>query len=87
MEQAQLIGYGIIALSTILGFVVTVLKFVQPINELRIVIQKLNDNIDALSKDSEFQNNRLNRHSEQIEKLKSRVSTLETSMKFYHDKS
>lgn len=57
-----------------------VMKFVQPINDLRIVIQKLNDAIDTLTRDNQEQNNRINKHGEQIDDLNTRVASIESNM-------
>lgn len=45
MDTIQFIGYLITSIVTLGAFVGVVMKFVQPINDLRIVIQKLNDAI------------------------------------------
>ena len=84
MEQAQLIGYGVIALSAIIGFVVTVLKFVQPINELRVVIQELKDCINNIIKDNTRHTQRLDKHRDQIEELQKDVVEIKLMMNVYH---
>lgn len=84
MEQAQLIGYGVIALSTILGFIVTVLKFIQPINELRIVIQELKDCITNIIKDNARNTERLDKQRDQIEQLQKDVAEIKLMMNVYH---
>ena len=84
MEQAQLIGYGVIALSTILGFIVTVLKFIQPINELRIVIQELRDCINNIIKDNARHTERLDKQRDQIEQLQKDVVEIKLMMNVYH---
>lgn len=87
MEQAQIIGYAVSVIITLGSFIAVIQKFTQPINELKIVIQKLNDNIEVLKKDSDYQNRRLDRHREEIEDLQSRVSTVETKVSMYHPKN
>lgn len=84
MDEAQLIGYIVLAIITLGSFIAVIVKFTQPINDLRIVIQKLNDRIDAMNKDSERQEERIKKHGEQIDKLDNRVGTLETKMQVYH---
>jgi outer membrane murein-binding lipoprotein Lpp len=83
-EEALLIGYAVLAIITLGSFVGLVLKFTQPINELRVVIQKLNDNIDTLKSDNTTHSKRLDKHGEQIDKLDNRVGKLETKMNIYH---
>lgn len=86
MEQVQIIGYAVTVIITLGSFIAVIQKFTQPINELKIVIQKLNDNIDTLTKDNDAQNKRLDRHSSEIEDLQIRVNKVETKMEMYHEK-
>lgn len=83
-EEALIIGYAVLALITLGSFVALVLKFTQPINELRIVIQKLNDNIDSLKLENENHDKRIEIHGKEIDKLDTRVGKLETKMEMYH---
>ena len=77
MDEIQFLGYLVLALITLGSFVAVIMKFVQPINELRIVIQKLNDNIDSLKNDNAVQNKRIDRHGERIDQLDNRVGKIE----------
>ena len=84
MEQTQVIGYAVTVIITLGSFIAVIQKFTQPINELKIVIQKLNDNIDALKTDSINQNRRIEKQGEEIENLDKRVGKIETRMDMYH---
>ena len=84
MDEAQLLGYAVTTLITLGGFIGLIVKFIQPINELRVVIQKLNDNIDSIKNDNTQQGKRIDKHDEQISELDHRVGTVETKMKMYH---
>ena len=84
MDELQFIGYLVSAIITLGGFIAVVTKFTQPINDLRIVIQKLNDAIDSLKNDNLLQNRRIDKHGEEIDKLDHRVGKLETKMDMYH---
>lgn len=84
MEQVQIIGYAVTVIITLGSFIAVIQKFTQPINELKIVIQKLNDNIDTLKRDNDTQNKRLDRHRAEIEDLQIRVNNVETKMEMYH---
>lgn len=84
MDDMQFLGYLITALLTIGSFVTLIFKFIQPINELRVVIQKLNDNIDAVKEDNEYLDNKIDEHEHKIGDLDNRVGTLETKVKIYH---
>ena len=86
MDEMQFLGYLIMAVITLGSFIAVILKFTQPINELRVVIQKLNDNIDALKSDNVNQTKRIDKHGEEIDKLDKRVGTLETKVDMYHGK-
>lgn len=84
MNEIEFLGYTVTAIITLGGFIAVVTKFTQPINDLRIVIQKLNDTIESLKNDNALQNKRIDKHGEEIDKLDNRVSTLETRMNMYH---
>ena len=84
MDEMQLIGYAVTVIITLGAFIAVIQKFTQPINELKVVIQKLNDNIDALKSDNATHDKRLDKHGEQIDKLDNRVGKLETKMDMYH---
>lgn len=85
MDEMQFLGYLVTAIITIGGFVAVIQKLTQPINDLKIVIQELKDCISALKNDNAIQNQRINKHSEEIDNLKSRVGTIETKMEMYHN--
>lgn len=84
MHDVEFLGYLVYAIITLGGFIAVIMKFVQPINDLRIVIQKLNDTIDTLKNDSTQQNKRIDKHGEQIDNLNSRVGKIETKIETYH---
>ena len=84
MGEEQFLGYLITGFITLGGFVAVIMKFIQPINDLRVVIQKLNDTIDTLKSDNSAQSKRLDKHGDQIDKLDNRVGKLETKMDLYH---
>ena len=84
MDEAQVIGLVVSAIITLGGFITIIMKFIQPINDLRIVIQKLNDNIDAMRKDNENHEKRLNRHGDKLDDHENRINKLETKVETYH---
>lgn len=84
MDEMKLLGYAVTAIITLGGFIAVIQKFTQPLNELRIVIQKLNDNIDTLKSDNATQSRRLDRHGEKIDTLEKKVDKMETKMNMYH---
>lgn len=84
MDATQFLGYLVTAIITLGGFVAIIMKFVQPINDLRVVIQKLNDNLDSLKNDSGKHDKTLEVHEEKIDNLDRRVGGLETKMDIYH---
>ena len=84
MDEMQVLGYAVTAIITLGAFITVIQKFTQPINELRVVMQKLNDNIDALKNDNTAHDKRLDKHGEQIDKLDNRVGKLETKVDMYH---
>ena len=84
MDEMQFTGQVISALITLGGFIAVIMKFIQPINDLRIVIQKLNDRLDAKNEQDETRDKRIEAHGQHIDKLDTRVGTLETKMNIYH---
>ena len=84
MDEMQIIGYGVTIIITLGSFIAVIMKFTQPINDLRVVIQKLNDNIDAMKRDDELRDERITKHGEQIDELGRRVGKMETRMDIYH---
>ena len=84
MDEIQLAGYAVTAVIILGGFVSIINKFTQPINDLRIVIQKLNDRIDAMIRDDDRRDKRLDEHGVKLDELDDRVNTIETKMSFHH---
>ena len=80
MDDVQFLGYLISAIITLGGFIAVIMKFIQQINDLRVVIQKLNDTIDTLKDDNLTQNKRIEKHGEQIDELNHRVGKIETKI-------
>lgn len=80
MNEVVFVGYLVLAVVTLGGFIAVIMKFVQPINDLRVVIQKLNDTIDTLKTDNVTQNRRIEKHGEQIDDLNHRVGKIETKI-------
>ena len=85
MDELQFLGYLITGFITLGGFIAIIMKFVQPINELRIAIQKLIDRMDASKADDDKRDKRLDAHSQEIDKLKGRVDKVETKIDMYHN--
>lgn len=84
MNEIELLGYAVSVIITLAAFVNIVHKFTQPINELKIVIQKLNDTIESLKNDNANQNKRIERHGLEIDNLNNRVGKIETKIEMYH---
>lgn len=84
MEQAQLVGYAIIALITIGSFVTLINKMTQPINELRVVIQELKDCIKDITKENARHTDRLDKHRDQIEALQKDVAEIKIMISMHH---
>lgn len=80
MNEAQFIGNAILALITLGSFVAIINKFTQPINELKIVIEKLNSCIEHIKEDEAVQNKRLEKHGFEIDDLKTRIGKVETKL-------
>lgn len=86
MEDTQFLGYLVMAIITLGGFVTVIQKFTQPINDLKVVIQELRDCISSIKADNATQNRRIEEHGKQIDALKDRVNKVETKVDLYHGK-
>ena len=84
MDEMQLIGLAVTAVITLGGFIAVIMKFTQPINDLKLAIQKLNDYLDAIKNVSDSHEKRLDKHGEEIDRLDHRVGKLETKVEMYH---
>lgn len=85
MDSNTVIGLVVTSVITLGGFIAVIMKFIQPINDLRVVIQKLNDLLDVVKRDNEAQDKKITDHDNQIIALDGRVTKLETSVKIYHE--
>lgn len=85
MRDVEFLGYLISALITLGGFIGIVIKFTQPINDLRVVIQKLNDTIDSLKDNVLVHDKRIETHGKQIDELTNRVGKMEIKMDMHID--
>ena len=85
MDTSQFIGSVVSVVITLGAFIGVIMKFTHPINDLRVVIQKLNDNIDAMKKENNVQEERITEHGKEIDALGNRVGKLETRMDLYHE--
>lgn len=86
MNEAEFLGYVVLAIITLSSFIAVANKFTQPINDLKVVVQELRDCISSLKETNNEQNRRINRHGEEIDNLKSRVKAIETKIELYHGK-
>lgn len=86
MEDTQFLGYLVMAIITLGGFVTVIQKFTQPINDLKVVIQELRDCISSIKADNATQNRRIEEHGKEIDDLKTRVNKVETKVDLYHGK-
>lgn len=85
MNEAQFVGNVVLTLITLGSFVAIINKFTQPINELKIVIEKLNSCIEHIKADEAVQNKRLEKHGIEIDDLKSRVGKVETKLEITNE--
>lgn len=80
MNEAQFVGNVVLTVITLGSFVAVINKFTQPINELKIVIEKLNSCIEHIKEDEAIQNKRLEKHGIEIDDLKTRIGKVETKL-------
>lgn len=84
MEQATVIGTIVLALATVIGFITSIVNLVKPINELRIAIQKLNDNLEHIKNENSGRDERIKKNTEDIKKLNDRMYKVERDIAVYH---
>lgn len=80
MNEAQFVGNVVLTVITLGSFVAIINKFTQPINELKIVIEKLNSCIEHIKEDEAIQNKRLEKHGIEIDDLKTRIGKVEIKL-------
>lgn len=86
MEDTQFLGYLVMAIITLGGFVTVIQKFTQPINDLKVVIQELRDCIGSIKEDNANQNRRIDEQGKEIDKLKADMTKIQTKVDLYHGK-
>ncbi len=84
MDETQFLGYLVMAIITLGGFVAVIMRITQPINDLRIVVQELKDCIKTLKSDNDIQNRRIDEHGKEIDDLKVKLGNLQTKVEMYH---
>ena len=83
-DEVQFLGYLVLAVITLGGFIGVITKITQPVNDLRVVIQELKDCIKSIKADNETQNKRLDEHGKEIDDLKASVGELKVKMDIFH---
>lgn len=86
MDEAQFLGYLVMAVVTLGAFMLVVNRMTQPINDLKVVIQELRDCISSIKEDNAIQNRRIEEHGKQIDDLRTRINKVETKVDLYHGK-
>lgn len=84
MDNLTFMGLLVSAIITLGAFIAVIMKFVQPINDLRILVQKLIDKLDNIEKTDKTRDDRLDKHDEEIGNLKTKVGNIETKVNMYH---
>ena len=85
MDEMTLLGYGVSIVITLGAFIAVIQKFTEPINELRLVMQKISDRLDYFDMEKDTHKKRLDNHGDRLDKLDHRVGKLETKVELYHD--
>lgn len=84
MEEVTILGYVLIALITIIGFIISIIKLTKPINDLQLAVQELRGLIKSLGETEATQNTRIDAHGQDIDELRLKVGKLETKVNMYH---
>lgn len=86
MDEFAVLGIVITSVVTIGGLFTIFAKFSKPINNLNINITKLNETIKTLLENEKVQNKRLDKHGEEIDRLRLIVNKHEEKFKNLEDK-
>lgn len=84
MDVNMFLGYLLSGLITLGGFIALVIKFTQPINDLRIVIQELKDTLKAMKDNDERRDEAIEENTRDIKALRESVGELRTKVNMYH---
>ena len=84
MGETEILGYIVTSVITLGAFIAVIQRFTQPINDLRIVIQKLNDRLDSQAEKNAEHTKRIDEHGKEIDGLKGRMDVIETRVDMYH---
>lgn len=85
MENATIIGYVMLAMISIGSFVILVIKFTKPINDLRVVIERLNTLITELKSANEKNRHDIEEIHSRINKINTKVDELAIKVSLYHN--
>ena len=78
MNEAEMIGWIVLALITLGTFIAIIIKIMRPINELNISIQKLNDRIENMNTLDDIRDQKLKAHGLRIDDHEIRLTKIET---------
>lgn len=84
MDEAQFLGYLVMAIITLGAFMLVIQRMTQPINDLKIAIQELRDYIGSLKESNAVQNKRIEELEKTVGKLEKAVEKIQTMIQLYH---
>lgn len=84
MNELEVVGLLVGGIIVLGSFIAVIIKLMQPINELRVAVQRFTDKLDTLIESDKAKNKRLDEHDEKFEKMNERIAMLETKMCMYH---
>ena len=84
MNEMQILGYGVTIVITLGSFVAVIMKFMQPINDLKVVIQELKDCVKALKEDRDELRKQVETHGVEIRELRECIGKIKTKIEIYH---
>lgn len=85
MNEMQILGYGVTIVITLGSFVAVIMKFMQPINDLKVVIQELKDCVKALKEDRDEIRKQVETHGVEIRELRESIGKIKTKIEIYHN--
>lgn len=89
MEYYAILGMLLVGLTVIISVLASFSKFTssfsQPINELKIAIENLNSSVASMKDLIKVQEERISKHGNEIDDVKTRLTQLETEVHMHHN--
>lgn len=83
MGETEFLGYLVMSVVTLGGFIGVIHKMTQPVNDLKVVIQELKDCVKALRDQNATHTKQLETLEDNVHELSHRIGAIETTIEIY----